>query len=101
MPKGLLQMIKHVVLWKFKPQNKDETITKVQDELTELAKIIPQVLHLETGKNIFSGEFDLVLLSEFQNEKDLNIYQNPPKHQQIKNFLSTVCEKRACIDYTI
>lgn len=94
-------MIKHIVFWKFNSQNKEKIISKVQDELDRLKNYIPQILHLEIGKNIFSGEFDLALFSEFKNENDLEIYQNHPEHQKVKEFISTVCEKRACVDYSI
>ena len=98
-------MIKHIVLWSFRPQaegrSKQENIELAREKLQGLKKSIPEVRSLEAGININTGQdaFDLALYSEFENEKDLDAYQKHPEHLKAVDFLRKVRDRRVVADY--
>ena len=98
-------MIKHIVLWSFRPQaegrSKQENIKLAREKLLGLKESIPEVRSLEIGININTGQdaFDLALYSEFENEKDLDTYQKHPEHLKAVDFLRKVRDRRVVADY--
>ena len=54
-------MIKHIVMWKFK-DNEKENMIKFLDGLNSLKDIIPEIKYMETGININpKNEYDAIL----------------------------------------
>jgi hypothetical protein len=43
----------------------------------------------------------VALYSEFDNEKDLEIYQKHPEHLKVAEFIAKVRERRAVVDYHV
>ena len=73
-------MIKHIVMWKFKP-GEEENMEKFLEGLNELKGVIPEIKNMETGININpKNEYNAVLISEFETMKDLEKYKNNPEH---------------------
>lgn len=97
-------MLKHIVMWKFKDnadgKTKQENIMIFKGMLETLPPIIPQIISLEVGVNINPDGYDAVLVSEFENETALEIYQNHPEHKKAAEFCSKVRELRTVVDYT-
>jgi hypothetical protein len=98
-------MIKHIVLWKLKPQaegaGKTENAAIIKRELEALKKKIPLIRHIEVGANIIPSDasYDVALYSEFANEEDLASYQRHPEHQKVADFVAKVRESRVVVDY--
>ena len=97
-------MIKHIVMFKLKdyPQAEIKALnaSRLVMELEHLKKEIPQVKSLKTGINIYpENEYDVVLEIEFQSMNDLMIYQKHPAHQKVVEYLKTIRETKASIDY--
>lgn len=97
-------MIKHIVMWKLKkfekPEIKAINITMLKDELYALKKEIVQIQALNVGTNLNpENEYDVVLVMGFKNFDDLIIYQNHPAHLRVVEFLKTIRETKASIDY--
>ena len=98
-------MIKHIVMWKLKDFSEGagrlENMQKMKSMLEALNGRIPGLLNLEVGFNINTSntDFDLVLYSEFKDERALETYQNHPEHLIVKEFVGKVREKRAVVDY--
>jgi hypothetical protein len=98
-------MIKHIVLWSFRPQaeghSKQENIELARKKLLGLKDSIQEVRSLEVGINFNPGQdaYDLALYSEFENERDLDTYQKHPEHLKAVDFLRKVREKRVVADY--
>ncbi len=95
-------MIKHMVLWKLKPENR--VVAKVQElrnRLETLQEKIPLVLNLEVGINLASPHttHDVVLSTEFRNLADLEAYREHPAHQAVAAYVRTLVEERASVDY--
>ena len=96
-------MIMHVVMWKFKEENKKENMNTFKKLLMELPPIIKEVKHMEVGKeiNVGQGNYDLVLISEFKSMEDLQKYKEHPDHQQVSEFCTTIRIDRVCVDYEV
>ena len=89
-------MIRHVVVWKFKEENKEHN----REKLEELPEIIFDIDKFEVGRAV-RGDYDLALVSVFKNMKALERYLIHPSHQAIKNILDRVVERRALVDYVM
>ena len=73
-------MIKHIVMWKFK-DNEKENMIKFLNGLNSLKDIIPEIKYMETGININpKNEYDAILISEFESFEDLDKYKKNPEH---------------------
>ena len=98
-------MIKHVVMWKLKNEalnnNKEKNAKLISEKLSALYGIIPEIVNIEVGINENGGDFDVILISEFNSFEDLKAYDSHPEHQKAKAFIIEVAEKREAIDYTI
>ena len=98
-------MLKHVVMWKLKAfaegADKARNAKRIKIELEALKNTIPQIFHLEVGINILDSEaaFDVVLLSVFKTQQDLDLYLNHPNHRAAAEFVNLVRESRIVVDY--
>lgn len=64
---------------------------------------VPEVKFLQTGVNFNPRPqaFDLVLVSDFLSEEDLDIYRDHPQHQLVMDVIKEVVEKVHVVDYYI
>lgn len=97
-------MIRHIVFWNLKEENKVETAQKIKTDLEALKGKIPGLLHIEVGINSDKApqdNWDVVLNSDFESIDALNAYQVHPLHKEIAGFIGSVRTARACIDYEV
>lgn len=100
-------MIKHIVMWKLKDfsegADREENARKIKEKLEALIPIIKEVKKLEVGINFEKSDmaYDVVLYSEFENERELDTYQNHPEHQNVVQFIVKVKERRVVVDYRV
>lgn len=92
-------MIRHIVMWKFRPGTEAEQ-EKFVSGLRDLQGVIPQLLRSEVGINAGQqGNYDAVLLSEFASMEDLNAYQVDPRHVAVASICKPIAESRVAVDY--
>lgn len=97
-------MIRHIVFWNLKEENKAETAQKIKADLEALKDKIPGLLHIEVGINSPEApgdNWDVVLNSDFESIEALNAYQVHPLHKEAAGFIGSVRTARACVDYEI
>ena len=99
-------MIKHIVSWKLKEtaegKLKAENAILLKNLLLSLKEKLTMVRKLEVGLNspkADSSNFDIILITEFDNMDDLQAYQVHPEHVKVAEFVGKVRESRACIDF--
>jgi len=98
-------MIKHIVMFKLKkceiPGDKIRAARKIKEKLEELPNHISELISMEAGINISQRPtaYDLVLLSEFKNEDDLETYRTHPKHVEVVEFIKKHKESTAVVDF--
>lgn len=94
-------MIKHIVMWRIKDENKAENALKIKHDLEALTDKIDVLRFAEVGVNIQKSDsaYDAVLTTEFDNSADLDTYQNHPDHLVVKKFIGSIAVARAVVDY--
>ncbi len=92
-------MIKHIVMWKLKEENKVENAAKIQKMLEGLQGRIDGLLYAEVRRGFGEKSYDLCLYSEFTSPQALAHYQEHPLHQEVRNFVHQVITERAACDY--
>jgi len=95
-------MLRHLVMIQFNENSKSSKIAfKLKSELLNLKNRIDVLLNIEVGINISKSvsAFDLVLIADFKNETDLNIYRNHPDHMKVLHSIKHISEKINVVDY--
>lgn len=94
-------MITHIVMFKFKDENKTPNIQKAKVLLEGLLGTVPTLKSIEVGYN-FSDEqraMDLSIITKFDSIDDLNQYAIHPEHLIVVEFIKQVVEYSKVVDY--
>jgi len=93
-------MITHIVLFKLKDRSM-ESLEKARNILMGMENKIPELKHIEVGVGINNSDrsYDIALLTKFESLKDLKAYQNNPLHLEVAEYVFSVEESRAVVDY--
>ena len=91
-------MIRHIVMWKFRPGTQAEQ-KQFLDGLRSLQGVIPQLLRSEVAVNVGEGNYDAVLVSEFQDLEALEAYKNDPRHKAVSALCKSIRTDRVAVDY--
>lgn len=99
-------MIKHIVLFKFNEDlpagEKKSKLENIKADLEALIGKVETLRKMEVGLNLNPDEeYDLSLISEFDNMEGLNAYAVHPEHVKAGAAIREILEKRACVDYEI
>lgn len=96
-------MIVHIVMFKFKEENKAINIARVQAKLNRLEDLIPELKSMEVGINFTESEraFDLSLYSTFESEEDLKAYAVHPEHLKVVEVIKSVTLESKVVDYVL
>ena len=96
-------MLKHIVMFTFKDENKKENLIKTKKMLEALLDTVPTLKSMEVGINLSQEEraMDLSLYSEFENEEGLKLYANHPEHLEVVKFIKSVATGSKVSDYTV
>ena len=93
-------MIRHIVMWKFRPGTEAEQ-EQFLSGLRALQGVIPQLLSSEAARNVGAGNYDAVLVSEFRSLEDLEAYMNDPRHKAVSALCKSIREDRVAVDYEV
>lgn len=96
-------MIVHIVMFKFKDENKESNIQETKRLLDALTPKIKELVFMEVGINFDTATraFDLSLYSKFETIKDLDIYAVHPEHLKVLAFIKTVIVESKVVDYIL
>ena len=96
-------MIKHVVMWKFKEENKAENMARTKELLLALPALIPELKKMEVHFDVTHSDMsmDLMLDTEFLSVEDMKIYAVHPEHLKVAAFVRNVVESRVVLDAEI
>jgi hypothetical protein len=97
-------MLKHIVMMKLEdmePTEKEFNQKRLVSMLEGLIEHIPAISKLEVGNNFSTRPtaMDLVLITEFKGEKELDEYRVHPKHQKVLEFIKEVVDEVKVVDY--
>ena len=93
-------MIKHVVMWKFKEENKEANMAHAKEILFALVDKIPEIKGMEIyfdslGKDM---AMDMMLVVMVDNAEELATYAVHPEHLKVSGFIRSVVESRVVLD---
>ena len=91
-------MIRHIVMWKFRPGTEAEQ-ERFLDGLRDLQGVIPQLKRSEVAVNVGAGNYDAVLVSEFESLEALDAYKNDPRHKAVSALCKSIRTDRVAVDY--
>jgi hypothetical protein len=94
-------MVKHVVMFKFKPEIDAGRRRQVLDELRDLAGKIEEIREFDVGEDVLHSprSWDAVLISSFDGLQALDLYQRHEGHQQVAVKLKSISDAIAAVDY--
>jgi Stress responsive A/B Barrel Domain len=99
-------MIRHIVSWNFTAEDVDGK-NAAFDELAlgfgPLPALISQIKTMHLGRDLGEtpGNWDVVLIMDFESTKELGEYQAHPDHQPIKAIVRRVTGERMAIDFEL
>ena len=100
-------MIKHIVMWRLKDfaegANKKENALKIKSSLEGLKSKIKEIRFIEVGISISDAAdfYDVVLITEFKDLRDLENYQKHPEHIKVGEFIAKIRLERKVVDYIV
>ena len=96
-------MVVHIVMFKFKEDNKQNNIQQTKKMLESLTNSVPSLKSIEVGVNFANEEraMDLSIITRFDDKDALNEYATHPAHLEVIEFIKTVVEYTKVVDYTI
>jgi len=97
------QVLRHVVLFKFKDGTTPEQIKEVESAFAALPGKIEQIHAFEWGTNVSvenrSDGFSHCFVLSFLNEADRDAYIIHPEHQRLREVLGPYVDKVLVLDY--
>ena len=96
-------MIKHVVMWKFKEENREENMKKAREMLLALPPVISEIKKMQVYFDVSHTDMsmDMMLDTEFLTVEDMKTYAVHPEHVKVSNFVRSVVESRVVLDSEI
>ena len=96
-------MIRHIVMFKLKEENREENIARFVEN-SKTITCSPTVKKFEVRVNSKSANpanEEVALIFDFETWEDLETYRVHPDHVAFGQFMRTIRESRACIDYEL
>jgi hypothetical protein len=100
-------VIKHLVLWKLKPEAHGhaaaENTRAIKEKLEGLRGRVPGLLRIEVGIDFSRTDTssDLALYAEFESRAALEAYQAHPEHKAVMPFILESRSERRVVDYEV
>ncbi|HEX4928958.1 MAG TPA: Dabb family protein [Burkholderiales bacterium] len=93
-------MIRHVVLWRLKPEAR-ERFEEVRAALEAQLGRIPGLLRVEVGRNFAAGRraVDFALLCDFESRAALEAYHRHAAHQETRTVVDPLIDEHWIVDY--
>jgi hypothetical protein len=97
-------MIRHVVMFRWTPETTTAHVHAIQEALGGLSHTIEEIRSYSFGTDvgINEGNFDFVVVAEFQDVADYVAYRDHPMHQAvIRDLITTHIAERAAVQYDL
>lgn len=96
-------MIVHIVMFKFKDEDKAANIERVRVALNGLVEKIELIKFMEVGVDFSASErsFDLSLYSKFESKEDLKSYAIHEEHLKVVELIKSVTHESKVVDYLL
>jgi hypothetical protein len=94
-------MIRHIVLFKFKPETTPAEREQFIADMRQLADKVEVVQRLEVGLNFTDSPraCDIALTVDFADKDALQVYADHPNHLPVKQRAGELCSATYVVDY--
>ena len=95
-------MIRHTVLFSWKPDATDEQKQRAATELAKLPSVVPSVRAFASGADagLAPGNFDFAVSADFDDEAGFFAYRDDPGHREvIQRYILPITAQRAAVQY--
>lgn len=94
-------MVVHIVMFKFKEENKSANIIQARQMLEELMGAVPTLRSMDVGLNFANEDraMDLSIITTFESKDALDKYAVHPEHVKVVEFIKSVVEYSKVVDY--
>ncbi len=99
-------MIRHVINWKLSAEDqtgKDEAFAAIAAAFAPLPHKIPEIKSLQLGRDLAEtpGNWDVVLIIDYESTADLAAYQVHPEHEKARAVVVALVSERATVDFEL
>ncbi len=97
-------MFRHVVMMRFTPESTPAQLAAMQARLLQLPQQIPEIRDYVIGDDarINDGNFDFVIVADFDNVDDYLVYRDHPDHQAaIAESIRPLLAERVAVQHEI
>ena len=97
-------MLRHVALFRWKPETTAEDVSKIEAALRQLPQKLPCIQAYRFGRDLGfqEGNADFGIVADFVDEDGLKTYASDPGHQAlIAELIRPITERREAIQYVI
>jgi Stress responsive A/B Barrel Domain len=95
-------MLRHLVMFKKKPETDEATVAEIMRRLDALQGEIPGLIQIKCHRSIPSDRpvvWTFILDSVIESLEDLPAYRDHPAHVSVNEWMTPFLEARAVIDY--
>ena len=92
-------MVRHIVFFRF--EDPAVNIPIVRDSLYALKDKIPQIVNMQIGADFMHSQrsSDMVLIVDFKNREDLEIYDKNPDHAKARVYIHAHRTESRTVDF--
>ena len=96
-------MIRHIVLFRLKrtltPEERLDTMKTVKTRLEALVGVVPNLESLTVSFDCNKHDYDLCLEAELPTLDAVAAYRDHPAHRKVQEYIHSVIEGRAAVDF--
>jgi hypothetical protein len=95
-------LIRHTVLFRWKPEATDEDKQRVAIELAKLPSMVPSVRAFASGPDagLAQGNFDFAVSADFDDEAGFFAYRDDPGHREVvQRYILPITAQRAAVQF--
>jgi hypothetical protein len=95
-------MIRHTVVFKWKPEATEDEKRQIATEVAKLPSIVPSIRAFASGPDagLNQGNFDFAVTADFDDEDGYFAYRDDPGHRDIvQRYILPLAEQRAAIQF--
>jgi stress responsive alpha/beta barrel protein len=95
-------MIRHTVLFRWKPEATDEDRRQVATEVAKLPSMVPSIRSFASGHDarLAEGNFDFAVTADFDDEAGFFAYRDDPGHRDIiSRYIVPLAAQRVAVQF--
>jgi hypothetical protein len=95
-------MIRHAVLFRWKPEATEDERQQVATEVAKLPSMVPSIRAFASGPDVglAEGTFDFAVTADFDDEDGFRAYRDDPGHRDIiKRYIVPLAAQRVAVQF--